>query len=183
MGAQVGFLVDEFPQAEAREPLHHNPNGAIRRAEQAVDDGRGAHRVEIGRAGRGILGVFRGHQANDAFAHRRVVDELDRARLAHRERHHGLRVDHQPAQRQDRQHLRYSGGAVFLARRLLLFGRCVLDFGDDRRERYLVPQARGRIGYEIHQLIQVFGPACRGHKARWLSSVESSLGWMRVPTR
>ena len=71
----------------ARQALHQQPDRAVGRAEQPVDHGRRADRVQVVRRGLFQLRVARGHQADDARADGSIVHQLDRARLADGERH------------------------------------------------------------------------------------------------
>ena len=88
----------------------------------------GAHPVEVIGAGRFQIRVLGGDQTDDALAGGGVVDQFDGARLAHRQRHGGQRIDHQPAQRQDGQGVRDIGER--LARAITVSGLSVADFVD-----------------------------------------------------
>ena len=96
-------MLDEFVQLEAGKPLHQQPDGAIWRAEHAVDDRNRADVIQIIRTGVFQFGIFRGDQADQLIAGHGIIDQANRARLANGQRDGGLRVNHQPAQRQDGQ--------------------------------------------------------------------------------
>ena len=102
---RVGLL--ELAELDPLQPLDHQPDRPVRAAHQLVDHARRADLVEVFRPGL-LLGI-RGlrHQRHQPIAAHHVVDQLDRALLAHQQRHHGQREDDRPApERQHRQDLR-----------------------------------------------------------------------------
>ncbi|OPZ86875.1 MAG: hypothetical protein BWY76_00743 [bacterium ADurb.Bin429] len=99
--AVIRFFLDDFQQADALQSLHDEAHRAIRRAQHFGDAGGGADGIDI--VGRRLLGVGAdGEEANNLIAFQRVVDELHRARLAHRQRRDGTRKNHRVAHRQQR---------------------------------------------------------------------------------
>ncbi len=164
-GSQIGIFLDEFANAESRKTLDHNPYRAIGRTEKAVNYGCGSNRVEIIWTGRRILGVLGGDQANRPLPYRGIIHELDRSRLANGERDHGLGVNDNPAQRQDRQHFgdrRWRLSAVLSGFNLRAL---ILDLGDDGPKLHLLPLPGEGLGDEVNEIRQVVRPAgCRhGH--------------------
>ena len=110
VGLQVRLKLGEFTHPEAGHALNQQTDGAIGGAEQAVDHGDDAQRVEIFGFGDLQLGVARGDQANQAvLAGDNIVHQADGARLPNGERYGGVGVNHQAAQRQDGQDCRQLG--------------------------------------------------------------------------
>ena len=102
---QVWFGLEEIEDADPVKALHDQAHAAVRRLQQAVDQCGAADGVEIVRARQlDPLAIFADCQQPDhAGADRRLIDQLNRARLLHGQRQHSQRVYDRAAQRQDRQ--------------------------------------------------------------------------------
>ena len=104
---QEGLGGDEIEDPDALQPLHDQAHRAVRGAQELVDDRRGADPVEIVGAGLLRLVAALGHQRQHPVSAHHLVHEPDRARLANRQRHDGVRKDDgAPAQGQHRQRVR-----------------------------------------------------------------------------
>src|SRR3954454_21100589 len=126
----VGLLLDardevRFGGGEVEDPhalgaLHEDPQRAVRHLDHARDGAGAADAVEVVAARRVELGILRGDHHEHALAREHVVDQLDRALLADRERRERVGVGDGLLERQDRQALREAsadGHVLHLARR------------------------------------------------------------------
>ena len=102
LGHEVRLVADGHVEVDALDALDEDPQRAVRDANQLVDDRGGADVVEIVEAGRVGLLVLHRHEREQALAGGDVVDQLDRALLADRERRHRLGEDDRLLERQHR---------------------------------------------------------------------------------
>ena len=109
---QVRLVGDEVVEADALGRLDEDPQGAVGDFDHPLDHADDADAVEVGRVGSSLSGVARGDHHQHPVATEHVVDELDRARLADRERGDRVGEGDRVAQRQDRQRLRHRHGAA-----------------------------------------------------------------------
>ena len=100
---QVRVVLDVALELDAADALDEDPQRPVGDADHLVHDGGGAGLVEVVPAGLLDLGVLDGDERQHALALEHVVDELDRALLADRERRDRLREDDRLLQRQHRQ--------------------------------------------------------------------------------
>ena len=105
---EVRLVLQATVDANPLEALDEDAQRAVGDADHLVDDRRGTDVVEIVEAWRLDLFLALSHrdQREHALAGDDVVDQLDRAVLADRERCHRLREDDGFLQRQHRKHLR-----------------------------------------------------------------------------
>ena len=100
---QVGLLGDVGAEPDPLGPLDEDAQSPVGDLEHAGDDPDHADLVEVAGAGLLLLGVARGDHRQHPVGAEDVVDQLDRARLPHRERRQRLREGDRLAQGQDRQ--------------------------------------------------------------------------------
>ena len=100
---QVRLLGHEVADPDPLRALDEDPDRAVRDLEHPRDDPGNPDVVEVIRARLLDLGVARCDQGQRPLARQHVVDELDRALLADRERGQGVRVGHHLLERQHRQ--------------------------------------------------------------------------------
>ena len=100
---EVGLLADPLVDPHALAGLDQDPQAAVRDLEHARDDARDADRVQLVRPRRLEVGVLGAEHDEHPVAGQDVVDELDRALLADRQRRQRVRVGDRVAQRQDRE--------------------------------------------------------------------------------
>ena len=123
LAREVGLLLREPLQADAAETLDEHPNGPVGDPQHAMDDRRRPDGVDLLGAWCLDLGIFRDEEREHPVARHRVVDQLDRALLADRERAHRLREDDclpQGQNGQKRRDLRFLAGLAL--ERLALLG-------------------------------------------------------------
>jgi hypothetical protein len=96
---------DEVVEADALGRLDEDPQGAVGDFDHPLDHADDADVVEVGRGRLVLVGVARGDHDQHPVAAEDVVDQLDRARLADRQRGDRVREGDRVAQRQDRQRL------------------------------------------------------------------------------
>ena len=109
---QVGLLAHPLVDLHALAGLDEDPQRAVGDLEHARDDARHADGVQLVGPGRLEVRVQRAEHDQHAIAGQDVVDELDRAVLADRQRRQRVRVGDGVAQRQDGQRLRQAGRCV-----------------------------------------------------------------------
>ena len=109
---QVRLVGDEVVEADALGRLDEDPQGAVGDFDHPLDHADDADAVEVGRGRLVLLRVARGDHHQHPVAAEDVVDELDRARLADRERGDRVGEGDRVAQRQDRQRLGDRHGAA-----------------------------------------------------------------------
>ena len=102
-GAEVGLLADPLLDLHALAGLDEDPQAAVGHLEHARDDARDADGVQLVGAGRLEVRVLGAQHHEHPVAGQHVVDELDRAVLADRERRQRVGVGDGVAQRQHRQ--------------------------------------------------------------------------------
>ena len=117
LGGQVGIVRDRLDEADALHPLDQDPQRPVGHLDHLVDDGDRADLVEVVPAGRLGLRVLDREEREHPLARDDVVDQLDRALLADRERRHRLGEDDGLLQRQDRQAHALGGGLAHVALR------------------------------------------------------------------
>ena len=93
-------------EVDALDALDEDPQRAVGNADQLVDDRCGSDVVEILEPRRLDVLVLHRHEREQALTGRDVVDQLDRALLADRERRHRLGEDDRLLERQHRHHRR-----------------------------------------------------------------------------
>ena len=103
LGDEVGLVLDRLDEPDALDALDEDPQRPVGHLDHLVDDGDGADAVEVVPARRVGLLVLDGEEGEHPLAGDDVVDQLDRALLADRERRHRLGEDDGLLQRQDRQ--------------------------------------------------------------------------------
>ncbi len=108
-GDQVRLLGDVGPEPHPLRPLDQDPQRFVRHLHHPGDDADDADVVEVARAGLLVLGVTRGDHHQQPVGAEHVVDQLDRARLAHRERRDRVGEGDRFAQRQDRERVGQRG--------------------------------------------------------------------------
>ena len=124
---QVGLLGDVGAEADPLGALDEDAQRAVGDLDHPGDDADDADLVEVLGAGLVVLGVARGDHDQHPVAAEHVVDELDRALLADRQRGQRLGEGDRLAQRQDRQRL---GQRRVGADRVLGVERRLDDFQD-----------------------------------------------------
>ncbi len=117
--AQAALIAEIFEIADALGRLDEDPQGAVGDFDHPLDHAHDADVVEVRRGRLVEVGVARGDHHQHPVAAEDVVDQLDRAGLADRQRGDRVREGDRVAQRQDRQRLRDRQGAV---RRLFVEG-------------------------------------------------------------
>ena len=113
---EVGLLADPLVDLHPLAGLDEDPQAAVGHLEHARDDARDADGVQLVRPGRLEVGVLGAEHDQHPVAGQDVVDELDRAVLADRERGQRVGVGDGVAQRQHRE-------AVGQRDRQIAFGR------------------------------------------------------------
>ena len=103
LGHEVGRLARPLPDPHPLGALDEDAQGPVRDLEHARDRADDADVVQLLGAGDLDRGVLRGDHDQHAVAGQHVVDELDRALLADRQRRERVRQGHGLAQRQDGQ--------------------------------------------------------------------------------
>ena len=98
---EIGLLQHAPFEPHASQALHEDAQRPVGHADHLVDDRCSADLVEIVPAGDLGFVVAHGDEREQPVAPDDVVDQLDRALLADRERRHRLREDHGLLQRQD----------------------------------------------------------------------------------
>src|SRR4051794_14353770 len=106
LGDEVGLLLDEALDRDALAALDEDPQRAVGDLEHARDRPHDADLVEVVGPRLLELGVLRRDHDQHAVAGEDVVDELDRALLADRQRRQRVGQRHGLAQREDGQRLR-----------------------------------------------------------------------------
>ena len=106
LGDEVGRLARPAVDAHALGALDEQAQRPVGHLEHPRDDADDADVVELVRAGLLELGLAAGDHDEHAVAGEHVVDELDRALLADRQRRQRVGERHRLAQRQDRQRRR-----------------------------------------------------------------------------
>ncbi len=135
---QVGLGGDEAAEADPLGPLDEDPDRAVRDLQHPGDDAGDADPLDVVGTGLVQLGVLGGDHDEAAVAGEDVVDQLDRALLADRERGQRSRVGDHVAKRQDRERL---GQLAALRDRVLDLLR-----GDDLDRR-----AAADVALELHR--------------------------------
>ncbi len=105
--ARYGVSCVKSLEPDALGALDEDPQRPVGDLEHAGDRADHADAVEVVRPGLLELRVLRGDHDQHAVAGQHVVDELDGALLADRQRRERVRQRHALAQRQDRQHARH----------------------------------------------------------------------------
>ena len=105
-------LLDGVGDTEPHKPLNDEAQGAVGLLQRLLDDGRGPDRVKPLSTGRVLRRIALHDGADDSAALERLLDEPDRRGPADRERHHRLRKDHRPAQRQNCEGIRNNELAI-----------------------------------------------------------------------
>ena len=105
-GLQVGRLLHQFQDPEARQALHHQRVVVLAHLEQLDDAGHRAHGVQVIGARVLLLGAALGDDADDLVIAHRVLDEGDGLLTPHRQGKHAPREEDRVAQGQDGQHRR-----------------------------------------------------------------------------
>ena len=100
---EVRLVLDPALEPDPAHALDEDPQRAVGDPDQLVDDRGGADLVQVVPAGRLDVLVPHGDEGDHPVARGDVVDELDRALLADRERRHRLREDDRLLQRQHRE--------------------------------------------------------------------------------
>ena len=100
---EVRLLTDIALDPDPLGALDEDAKGAVGDLHHPGDGAGNAHPVEVVRAGRVVLGIAGGDHRQHPVAGEDVVDEIDRALLAHRERRQRVGVGDGLPQRQDRQ--------------------------------------------------------------------------------
>src|SRR5207237_4793552 len=100
---QVGIVAGAAFEPDAAHALNEDAQGPVGDADHLVDHSCGTDLVQVVPAGLLGLGVLDRHECDQALAVDGVLDQLDRALLADRERRHRLREDDRLLERQDRQ--------------------------------------------------------------------------------
>ena len=112
-GDEVGLLGDVRAESHPLGPLDEDPDRPVGDFDHPGDDAGDADVVEVGGARLVVLGIARGDHHQHPVGAEDVVDQLDRAFLADRQRGQRLREGDRLAQRQDRervgQRLRWRG--------------------------------------------------------------------------
>ena len=101
LGLEERAVLGDLQDAEALDPLDHQPQRAVREAEHLVDVGERAGGVEVALERLVDGRVALRQDADDLALLDRVVDERHRALAGDRERQHRLREQQRVAQRQD----------------------------------------------------------------------------------
>ena len=104
--AQIGLLLQVFIDVDAFDALDDQSHGAVRRAQHAVDDGSGADPIDLFGVRLLDIGSLGRSQANNPLVcdiDKGVIHQPDRSLLAYCERQPHHRINHHPAERQNRQ--------------------------------------------------------------------------------
>ncbi len=141
-GDQVGLLGDVGAEADPLGALDEDPQRAIGDFDHPGDDADDADLVEALGPGLLVLGVAGGDHRQHPVGAEDVVDELDRALLADRQRGQRVREGDSVAQRQDRQRV---GERLVGADRVLRVERRVDDFEDRGALHHLRPIGTRRV--------------------------------------
>jgi hypothetical protein len=109
-GLEVGSLLHEVEDPDARQALNHEGVVVLSHLEELDDARHRSDRVEVGGARILLLGAALGHDPDDLLVPHGVLDEGDGLLTTHRQRKHPARKEDRVAQGEDGQHL----GDVFL---------------------------------------------------------------------
>ena len=102
---QIRLRADPVEQPDPFQALDHQTHAPVGDPGELVDHPHGAHAVQI--LGRGLcLGLALRHQGQEPVAAHDLVDEPERARLAHGQRDRRHREHHHIRKRQDRERVR-----------------------------------------------------------------------------
>ena len=99
---EIGVILQRPHEPDASQTLDEDAQGPVGNLDHLVDHGRGPDEVEVVEAGLLRLRILDGDESEHAIAGDHVLDELDRALLADRERRHRLRKHDRVLQRQHR---------------------------------------------------------------------------------
>ena len=103
-GGEVGLFGDEPVHLDAPYPLGDDAQGAVGRLDHLLDGGQHADHVDVFGARRFDVGPFGRHEAHLLVTPQDIVDEGDRAGLAHCQRGHGVGEHHRVFEGQDGQY-------------------------------------------------------------------------------
>ena len=98
---QVRLGPDPVDDPDALQALDHETQGTVGRPRELMDHAHRPDAIEIVGTGLVHLGIALGHQGQEPVAPHDVVDELERPRLADRERDGGQGEHHLVPERQD----------------------------------------------------------------------------------
>ncbi len=141
-GHQVGLLGDVGTEPDPLRALDEDAQGVVGHLDHPRDDADDADLVEVVRAGLVVFGVASGNHDQHPVGTEYVIDELDRALLADRQRRQRLREGDGVAQRQHRQGV---GKRLVGADRILGVERRFDDFEDRGSLHHLRPIGTRRV--------------------------------------